>query len=167
MFLCIMLFLNRTNELTRLDRLARGSEGGLAVVFGRRRVGKTRLLLEWTRRHHGLYFVADQSSASLQRRYLAQALATQLPGFGDVEYPDWRALFARLASEARLRKFRGPIVLDELPFGLFMEIEGSVMSIREAEMLLDIEELEVEHDTYPRMASRLGNAVGNLIESRF
>lgn len=111
-----MLFLNRTDELTRLDRLARGSEGGLAVVFGRRRVGKTRLLLEWTRRHHGLYFVADQSSASLQRRYLAQALATQLPGFGDVEYPDWRALFARLASEARLRKFRGPIVLDELPY---------------------------------------------------
>jgi hypothetical protein len=116
MFISIMLFLNRTDELTRLDRLARAAEGGLAVVFGRRRVGKTRLLLEWTHRHHGLYFVADQSSASLQRRYLAQAVATKLPGFGDVEYPDWRALFARLASEAKLRKFRGPLVLDELPY---------------------------------------------------
>lgn len=111
-----MLFLNRTDELTRLDRLVRSSEGGLAVVSGRRRVGKTRLLIEWTRRHRGLYFVADQSSASLQRRYLAQAMSTRLPGFGDVEYPDWRTLFARLASEATLRKFRGPIVLDELPY---------------------------------------------------
>ena len=76
----------------------------------------------------------------------------------------------RLVYEKRRRtwKFRSvEVVLDELPFGLFMEIEGSVMSIREAEMLLDIEELEVEHDTYPRMASRLGKAVGNVIESRF
>ena len=116
MFICIMLFLNRADELTRLDRLIRSSEGGLAVLYGRRRVGKTRLLLEWTRRHQGLYFVADQSSASLQRRYLAQAISTRLPGFGDVEYPDWRTLFARLDSEATLRKFRGPIVLDELPY---------------------------------------------------
>lgn len=116
MFTCIMLFLNRTDELARLDRCARSSEGGLAVIFGRRRVGKTRLLLEWIGRHRGLYFVADQSSASLQRRYFAQALATRLPGFGDVDYPDWRALFARLASEAKLRKFRGPLVIDELPY---------------------------------------------------
>lgn len=111
-----MLFLNRTEELARLDRLARSSEGGLAVISGRRRVGKTRLLLEWTRRHHGVYFVADQSSASLQRRYLAQAMAARLPGFGDVEYPDWRTLFSRLAGEAKLLKFRGPITLDELPY---------------------------------------------------
>lgn len=111
-----MLFLNRTDELTRLDRLARSTEGGLVVISGRRRVGKTRLLLEWTRRHDGLYFVADQSSASLQRRYFAQAMSTRLPGFGDVDYPDWRALFARLASEAKLRKFRGPLVIDELPY---------------------------------------------------
>lgn len=116
MFVSIMLFLNRTDELSRLDRLARSAEGGLAVLSGRRRVGKTRLLLEWTRRHHGLYFVADQSSASLQRRYLAQAMSMRLPGFGEVDYPDWRALFGRLASEAKLRKFRGPIVIDELPY---------------------------------------------------
>jgi len=112
----IMLFLDRTDELSRLERLTRAGEGGLAVIFGRRRVGKTRLLLEWTRRQHGLYFVADQSSASLQRRYLAQALSARLPGFGDVDYPDWRTLLSRLANEAKLRKFRGPLVIDELPY---------------------------------------------------
>lgn len=111
-----MLFLDRTDELARLDRLARSKEGGLAVVYGRRRVGKTRLLLEWARRHDGLYFVADQSSASLQRRYLAQALSSRLPGFGDVAYGDWRSLLARIASEAQARRFRGPLVLDELPY---------------------------------------------------
>ncbi len=111
-----MLFLNRTEELARLEHLSRSREGGLAVVFGRRRVGKTRLLLEWIRRQQGIYFVADQSSAALQRRYFAHALSSRLPGFGDVEYQDWRSLFARIATEAQLRKFRGPLVIDELPY---------------------------------------------------
>ncbi|HKP68993.1 MAG TPA: class IV adenylate cyclase, partial [Pyrinomonadaceae bacterium] len=59
------------------------------------------------------------------------------------------------------------IVLDELPFGLFMEIEGPVADIREAEALLGIEGLEVEHETYPAMTARLGNKVGDVTEARF
>jgi len=59
------------------------------------------------------------------------------------------------------------IVLDELPFGLFMEIEGSVTEIKEAEMVLEIEDLETEHETYPRLTSRLGKQVGEKIEARF
>lgn len=59
------------------------------------------------------------------------------------------------------------IVLDELPFGLFMEIEGTVTGIREAEMLLDLEDLEVERDTYPALTAKLGTKVGDVIEARF
>ncbi len=59
------------------------------------------------------------------------------------------------------------IVLDELPFGLFMEIEGSITAIKEAEMLLDIENFEVEHKTYPRLTAESGIANGDLIEARF
>ncbi len=59
------------------------------------------------------------------------------------------------------------IVLDELPFGLFMEIEGTVTGIREAEMLLDLDDLEVEHETYPALTARLGTKVGEVIEARF
>lgn len=112
----IMRFVNRTAELARLDRLARSEEGGLAVVYGRRRIGKTRLLLEWVRRHGGLYTVADLSAAEIQRRYFAEAVAGRLPGFADVDYRDWRTLLARLAREARATSWRGPIVFDELPY---------------------------------------------------
>lgn len=34
-----MEFLNRTEEMRRLDRLAHSKQGGLAVIWGRRRVG--------------------------------------------------------------------------------------------------------------------------------
>jgi adenylate cyclase class 2 len=59
------------------------------------------------------------------------------------------------------------IVLDELAFGLFMEIEGSITAIKEAEMLLDIEDFTVEHKTYPRLTAELGAANGDIIEARF
>lgn len=110
-----MEFVDRTEELGRLNALARKPQGGMCVVYGRRRVGKTRLLLEWSRKHGGLYTVADPSAASVQRRYLAEALSRVFEGFQAVEYPDWRSLFQRLAAEARNRGWRGPLVLDELP----------------------------------------------------
>lgn len=111
-----MKFLDRQNELTRLRRVADSEESGLVVVYGRRRVGKTRLLLEWAKRHSGLYTVADQSAAELQRRYFAEAFAERLPGFADMEFRDWRSLLSRLAREAQFAGWRGPLIFDELPY---------------------------------------------------
>jgi hypothetical protein len=116
MLFSIMRFLNRAEEMARLDRLMGRRGGGLGVIYGRRRLGKTRLLLEWAAKHDGLYTVADLSSADVQRRYFAQAVSTRLRGFADVEYPDWRSLLSRLAREARLARWRGPLIFDELPY---------------------------------------------------
>ncbi len=59
------------------------------------------------------------------------------------------------------------IVLDELPFGSFMEIEGTITTIAEAEMFLDAEDFEVEHATYPSLTAKLGKQNGDFIEARF
>lgn len=111
-----MKFINRTQELTRLNSLIRQSEGSLAVIWGRRRIGKTRLLLEWVHKYRGVYYTADESTASIQRKYFATALEQVLPHFSEVEYPDWASLFLRLAKDAQQAKWRGPIVIDELPY---------------------------------------------------
>jgi AAA+ ATPase superfamily predicted ATPase len=111
-----MQFVDRHGELRRLKGVS-GSRGGqLVVVWGRRRIGKTRLLLEWVRTAGGLYWVADESAAPIQRAGFAEALETRLPGFGQVQYPDWGALFARLARDALSAGWRGPLVIDELPY---------------------------------------------------
>nr|NGY95277.1 hypothetical protein [Neochlamydia sp. AcF84] len=44
-------FINRQQELSRLNRLANSKEAAMAVIWGRRRVGKTRLLLEWAQQY--------------------------------------------------------------------------------------------------------------------
>lgn len=62
---------------------------------------------------------------------------------------------------------RAEVVIDELPFGLFMEIEGAIAAIAEAETLLKAEDFKVEHETYPRLTAKLGKKNGSVIEARF
>ena len=59
------------------------------------------------------------------------------------------------------------VVLDELPFGYFMEIEGGIDDILAAEKLLDIEHLETEARGYPRLTLKYGKQVDGVVESRF
>jgi adenylate cyclase class 2 len=58
------------------------------------------------------------------------------------------------------------IVIDELPFGLFMEIEGTEQDIREIESKLSLK-LKAELETYPRLTMKHGTNCGGVIEARF
>ncbi|HEV2827835.1 MAG TPA: class IV adenylate cyclase, partial [Pyrinomonadaceae bacterium] len=59
------------------------------------------------------------------------------------------------------------IVIDELPFGLFMEIEGTEQDIRDIESKLAIKRLRAEPATYPQLSLKHGTDYGGVIESRF
>lgn len=59
------------------------------------------------------------------------------------------------------------IVIDELPFGLFMEIEGTEESIRDIESKLAIKRLRTEAATYPQLTLKHGKDYGGVIEARF
>jgi adenylate cyclase class 2 len=59
------------------------------------------------------------------------------------------------------------IVLDELPFGVYMEIEGSIEDIEKTEKLLEVEDLEHEPRGYSRLTAKYGKDVDGVMESRF
>ncbi len=59
------------------------------------------------------------------------------------------------------------VVLDKLPFGFYMEIEGTVEAIEKTEKLLGIENLEAVHETYPQLTAKFGRKNGELVEARF
>jgi adenylate cyclase, class 2 len=59
------------------------------------------------------------------------------------------------------------IVLDVLPFGLFMEIEGRVSDIKAVERKLGLKGLRAEHATYPQLTEKHGKAYNGMIEARF
>ncbi|MDV7394242.1 ATP-binding protein, partial [Arthrospira platensis SPKY1] len=61
------MFVDRELELAALNRLLPGANAQFVVLYGRRRVGKTALLLEWARRSGlpYLYWVATREPSAL------------------------------------------------------------------------------------------------------
>ena len=101
-------FVNRRSELRELDAAAR--HGGLLVVFGRRRVGKTRLLREWLQKRDGLYSQAIEAQRDLQIQQVFQDLRPQLEtGLVPKSWPE-------LLEVLELQKKRWVLCLDEFPY---------------------------------------------------
>ncbi len=59
------------------------------------------------------------------------------------------------------------VVLDKLPFGWFVEIEGPEAAINEAERQLELRTAAVEYATYPDLTNRFGIMRGTVVEARF
>lgn len=59
------------------------------------------------------------------------------------------------------------VVVDELPFGFFAEIEGEEQAILNVERILGLSDLAAEMATYPQLAAQHGKKVGKMTESRF
>ena len=59
------------------------------------------------------------------------------------------------------------VVIDELPLGLFMEIEASERGIARVEIQLGIEDLPPVLQTYPTLTATLGKQRKGVIEARF
>jgi AAA+ ATPase superfamily predicted ATPase len=105
-------FYNRDDETRRLDRFLANASGGLVVLYGRRRCGKSTLLQRVLASEH-VYLQADQRESPLQLESLATVLSRRLPDFDKVRYRTWDELLASLYARAdRLI----PVCLDEFPY---------------------------------------------------
>ena len=109
------LFVDRESERTQLRGLLERPGPSLALVTGRRRVGKTYLLTNTWPDAQTFYFVAAEGSCAINRRELVQSVARHFGLRLDPEdYPTWRTVF-RLLYELRTPE---PlvIVLDEFQY---------------------------------------------------
>jgi len=126
-----MDFIDREIELNLLDDLYHRPGAQLLILYGRRRIGKTRLLTHWLsgleERH--LYWVATQTSATNQLRAFSQTLFQFLSPGARIDpmfsYASWEAAFdevQRVAARERL-----VLILDE--FTYVMQADPEVPSI--------------------------------------
>lgn len=102
-------FTNRGAELKELDRAA--TTGGLLVVFGRRRVGKTRLLAHWLSQRGGYYSQAVESTSDIQLEQTYRDIQPQLST--SVQPKSWAEFFEILGLQ---KKKRWILCLDEFPY---------------------------------------------------
>jgi AAA+ ATPase superfamily predicted ATPase len=106
-------FLNRTEELAGLQRRWDTGEAQLFTLWGRRRVGKTLLLLEFARGKRHLYFEATSGTRADQLTDFSDRLS-EATGRAALSVPDWRTALDAVADWAR----EGPVLLvvDEFQF---------------------------------------------------
>jgi AAA+ ATPase superfamily predicted ATPase len=90
-------FVNREAELRELDSAA--NRGGLLVLYGRRRVGKTRLLRRWLETRDGFYSQAIEAGADLQLQQVFADLRARLET--NITPKTWPELLEILALQKR------------------------------------------------------------------
>lgn len=127
-----MNFCGRNRELRLLDELWHSRQAALLILYGRRRIGKTRLLTHWAGAESDrrvLYWVAEPTSAADQLRLFSQALYNHAnpgaPAPAGFTYASWHQAWeqvARLAESSRLA-----VLLDE--FTYLLEANPAVAGI--------------------------------------
>lgn len=105
---------DRDHEWTELDRFASATRPRIAVVYGRRRQGKSFLLDALAKATAGFYHQAIEEErlpalASFGRSMAAYAGA---PAWATPQFGDWGTAFRVLTEQAAGR----PIVIDEFPY---------------------------------------------------
>lgn len=115
-----------SDPATRMARFMDEQHDGhtLALLYGRRRIGKSTLLSRLTRERGGCYWEATQADSSALLAQLGAALGEHL-GVGRIAFESWDEALAQLLRQGD----RGPtpVVLDE--FGYLIEAEPSLPSL--------------------------------------
>jgi len=107
-------FVGRKRELAALEQAWKAEAGAFIPVYGRRRVGKSELLVKFMTGKPALYVTGKVAPAELQIREFLRAAATALaePLLAGHPAPDWPAAF-RLVEERWKGSGKLIIALDE------------------------------------------------------
>ena len=107
-------FIGRREEMAALETAYRSKRFEMIPVYGRRRVGKSELILRFLEGKPGLYFLGQKAPAPLLiREFLAAAArALKQPLLAEVAADSWRAAF-RLLLEQKPAGKKFVIALDE------------------------------------------------------
>ncbi len=110
-----MKFIGRKLELEKLNE-EYGRESGFAVVYGRRRIGKTTLIKEFLKDKTAFYFLATEELESQSMKRLA-GVAARVTGnslLKKASFSDWLDLFQVIADYKPDQK--KVLVIDEFPY---------------------------------------------------
>ncbi len=94
-------FIGRVKELDLLARAFESPRAEFIPIYGRRRVGKSELILKFMAGRPGVYYLGQQSPAALQvREFLEEsARALDMPLLAELRAMDWREALSTVAAQ--------------------------------------------------------------------
>ncbi len=109
------MFIGRENELKVLEETYNIPGFQMTVIYGRRRIGKSRLITEFIKNKRAAYYVACQSSLEDNvRKWSAQFIANLFPEMEGVSFDDLEGFFRFIGNNCKDEKT--VIALDEIPY---------------------------------------------------
>jgi AAA+ ATPase superfamily predicted ATPase len=109
------MFVGRTRELEALEEQYAGDSFEFAVIYGRRRVGKTALIVEFIRDKPAVFFTARETNLAENLALLSGSI--QAPRFGAEKAPVYQSIddaLDRVFSAAEGKRLI--FVIDEYPY---------------------------------------------------
>jgi AAA+ ATPase superfamily predicted ATPase len=115
-------FVDRKEELGFLEERYKTDLAEFVVLYGRRRVGKTELLLKFLENKKGMYLLAstegDRQNIKDFSKIVGRFIADE--NLGALEFESWQSLFEALFNHKAfynmLKKEKIVIIIDEFPF---------------------------------------------------
>lgn len=118
------MFVDREKELKALETAYKSGKAEFYIVFGRRRIGKTAIIKEFTKGKKHFYFLAKKQRLSLETERFTERIAEEL-GIFIKSKRDLESVFRELAQNLDPKE-KIIIVIDE--FTYWVEKEKEVLS---------------------------------------
>ena len=112
----IKQFLNRTNELQTLNSRYNSKKAEFTVIYGRRRIGKSRLIDEFIDDKRGVRLLAREESEKMTLERFSKNLAELFEDetLAQTTLPDWDNFFEYITRKTEEERF--VIAIDEFPY---------------------------------------------------
>ncbi|MBU9743528.1 AAA family ATPase [Lachnospiraceae bacterium ASD3451] len=109
-------FVDREDELRTLEKQYEKKESSLVVLYGRRRVGKTSLCIEFMKGKNALYFLATEESEVQNRNQFKNLVADYLEDalLKNAVVDEWEIIFQTIVKTKTGRK--KVLILDEFQY---------------------------------------------------
>ncbi len=117
--------IGRKNDLEQLESLYLSPNFEFLTIYGRRRIGKTTILKEFSRQHKTIFFSAQEKNDSLNLLDFSKTLQTCFEGHFISSFPTWEDAFSYLSQKESAEKL--VLIIDEFPF--LAEPNPSIKSI--------------------------------------
>lgn len=111
------IFIDRKSELSAIESEYAKKGAGLLVIYGRRRVGKTTLIKEFSKNKPCIYFLADRQLESELIERLRSSISAHLndPYLMEIDFKSWDAVFDYWLKHADFSK-KVVFVIDEFQY---------------------------------------------------
>lgn len=110
------MFIGRESELAKLERMYKSDKFEMAVIYGRRRVGKTTLINEFCKNKSTILFPAIESNKEQNLEVLSSAISYNQNGESNAQlsYKSFSDAFSRIEELAKDERI--VFVIDEYPY---------------------------------------------------